>query len=471
MPMFLITTLLALLSAPPPTRPAAVLRVSPEATFQTMQGFGASGAWWAQDVGDWPAEARGQIVDLIYGPGGAGLTIYRYNLGGAGGSAGDPPDDGIADPWRRAFGIETAPGVYDLRRDAAALTVLADVRARGVREFVLFANSPPADLTKSGLTGGGEGGRPNLPEANEAAFARRFVATCRAIAEKYDLPRVTLSPINEPNVTWGKGRPTQEGCFYPPRQAARVLGLVAAEMERAGLSPERFALDGPEASGWGERDYFDAVLASRAEDPALKKWLRRLVTHSYGGSDADRRRLAARVADAAPGLAVAMSEWTELRGGRDVGMDSALVLADTVRRDLALGNVVSWQAWIAVSKYDYRDGLIYVDPSTRTFAATKRLWALAQWSRFVPPGSVRVAAEVEGADGVSVTAFVRPRDAGVACVLVNRGESAVRLTVEGAAGPWRAFVTDATRDAAPLDVAAGLVLPPRGVVTLERRPD
>ena len=466
--------LLLLLAVTPASPLEATLRVAPARTFQTVQGFGASGAWWAQDVGAWPAETRGEILDLLYGPSGAGLTIYRYNVGGAGGSPRNPPPDGIRDPWRRAFSVEARPGVHDFSRDAAALRVLADVRARGVREFVLFANSPPADLTANGRTSGGDDGGPNLPEANEAAFARRFVATCRAIAEKYDLPKVTLSPVNEPDVHWGKGRPTQEGCFYPPRQAARVLAVVAAEMGRAGLPPERFGLDGPEASGWNQRAYFDAVLNLRATDAALQKFLRRLVCHSYGGTDDDRRWVAQRLA--APAMAdlpVVMSEWTELRGGRDAGMDSALVLASTVHRDLTLGDAVGWQAWVAASKYDYRDGLIYVDPAARTFAATKRLWALAQWARFVPPGSVRVAAEVEGLEEgdepVRAGAFRLPGDGGLACVVSNAGGRPVdlRLAGVGAAGR-RAFVTDATRDAAPLAVPPdGTVrLPPRGLVTI-----
>ena len=460
----------------------ATLRVDPARTFQTVEGFGASGGWWAQDVGTWPAEQRDPILDLLYGTNGtngasgasgAGLAIYRYNVGGARGSPDMPPADGIRDPWRRAFSVETAPGNYDFSRDAAALSVLASVRARDVREFVLFANSPPADLTINGVTSGGEDGGPNLPEANEDAFAERFVATCRAIAEKYDLPKVTLSPINEPDVTWGKDGRTQEGCFYPPEQVARVLAKVAAEMGKAGLSPARYSLDGPEVSSWGRRGYFDALLHLRANDPPLKKWLGRVVCHSYGGDDADRRWLARRVARVAPGLPIAMSEWTELKWGRDVGMDSALVLADVMTRDLTLGNAVSWQKWIAVSKHDYRDGLIYIDAAARSFTPTKRLWAMAQWARFVPPGSVRLAAEVVGDGQVLASAFRRPGEAGVACVAVNRGDRPVRLAVAGIDGRWQAFVTDAERDVAELDAVGGgvVTLPPRSVTTLVPRAD
>ena len=427
-----------------------------------MGGFGASGAWWSLEIGAWPAATRGAILDLLFGPDGARLTIYRHNVGA---SAAAPAGEKV-DPWRWPLSVETAPGAVDVARDAAALQVLRDVRARGVEEFVLFANSPPHDLTANGLTSGGDAGGPNLPEANEAAFAERFVGICVRLAETFDLPRVTLSPINEPDVTWGKDRRGQEGCFYPPEQTARVLALVAGEMDKRGLSPDRYGLEGPEVTSWASRAYFDALLKRRAEDAPLRRYLRRLVTHSYGGNDQDRRELRAMVARTAPGLAVAMSEWTQMRGGRDGGMASALVLAETVTRDLTLGDAVSWQAWIAVSKYDYHDGLIYAEPEPRTFTATKRLWALAQWSRFVPPGSVRLSAELDHAGALVASAFRRP-DGAFACVVVNRGDAPMPLIVTGANEVrWRAAVTDADRDVAPLDVSGGVTLPPRSVTTL-----
>ena len=50
-----------------------VISVDTGKTYQTMQGFGASAAWWAQDVGGWTevgesGEAvRDEILTLLYG--------------------------------------------------------------------------------------------------------------------------------------------------------------------------------------------------------------------------------------------------------------------------------------------------------------------------------------------------------------------------------------------------------------------
>lgn len=53
---------------------------------QQIEGFGVSGAWWAQDVGGWSQVNRDRITDLLFDQQkGIGLTIYRYNIGAGSG--------------------------------------------------------------------------------------------------------------------------------------------------------------------------------------------------------------------------------------------------------------------------------------------------------------------------------------------------------------------------------------------------
>jgi hypothetical protein len=112
-----------------------------------------------------------------------------------------------------------------------------------------------------------------------------------------------------------------------------------------------------------------------------------------------------------------MSEWVETRHGASADMGSALTLANTIHEDLTLGGVTSWQYWIAVSKYDFHAGLIYVDPSSRHITETKRLWAMGNYSRFVRPGDVRVSAhDCRGA--LEVVAF-RSAARGEICAVVT----------------------------------------------------
>jgi len=132
------------------------VRVDLETERQVIDGFGASGAWWAQDVGGWEEQKRTRIADLLFDDEkGIGLSIYRYNIGGGDG-------ENIQDIWRRTFTVETAPGKYDLSLDANALWILRAARDRGVDNFVAFVNSPPARMTISGLTTGEKDGKSNL---------------------------------------------------------------------------------------------------------------------------------------------------------------------------------------------------------------------------------------------------------------------------------------------------------------------
>jgi hypothetical protein len=51
---------------------------------QTIDGFGASGAWWPDDLVHYSPQARQQVASMLFGSQGIALSIYRYNIGGGG---------------------------------------------------------------------------------------------------------------------------------------------------------------------------------------------------------------------------------------------------------------------------------------------------------------------------------------------------------------------------------------------------
>ena len=105
-----------------------------------------------------------------------------------------------------------------------------------------------------------------------------------------------------------------------------------------------------------------------------------------------------------PDVPVVMSEWTHMQGGRDSGMDSALITAKTMYEDFTFLNAVSWQHWIAVSEVDYCDGLIYINLDTKDFEITKRYYVTGNFSKYIRPGAKRIEARSDDSD-VLVTAF------------------------------------------------------------------
>ena len=59
--------------------------------MQTMNGIGASGAWWPIDLYNYPESVMEQAADMLFNAtSGIGLTSYRYNVGGGGVGVDDP---------------------------------------------------------------------------------------------------------------------------------------------------------------------------------------------------------------------------------------------------------------------------------------------------------------------------------------------------------------------------------------------
>lgn len=122
------------------------LNINSDKRFQTFEGFGASGAWWAQMVGTWThpdadgVPVRDKISSLLFSKtGGIGLDIYRYNIGGGSVHSGRGT---YSMPARRTECFETAPGEYDWSRDAAAVYMMKQAVKDGAGEVIFFANSP-----------------------------------------------------------------------------------------------------------------------------------------------------------------------------------------------------------------------------------------------------------------------------------------------------------------------------------------
>jgi O-glycosyl hydrolase len=100
--------------------------------------------------------------------------------------------------------------------------------------------------------------------------------------------------------------------------------------------------------------------------------------------------------------------------------------------------------------------LVRIADDKKSLVPSKRLWVMANWSRFVRPGAVRVG--VSGGDGgMRVSAF-RNLDGGVVVVVVQIGTGSgnVGLKVGGFdTGKVEAWVTDTSRDCMGLGVKVG----------------
>lgn len=443
-------------------RSGNTISVNTEKTYQTMEGFGASAAWWAQDIGGWTEttaqgnEVRSEILTLLYGDEGIGLDIYRYNLG-AGSKAEDASD--YSDPWRKTQSFITADGSIDYSLDANAVWCMEKAVALGTQNVVFFSNSAPDTMTINGKVHSdadtsrvdyvAEDGNtvyyslPNLDSSQYANFANYVLDAVEYFRAK-GIPVQAVSPVNEPQWAWQGG---QEGCHYEPDEVVALYKVFLAEMESRGLDGLELSMF---ESGQPFGDTLKRYLEPIMEDETLSAVIGGLDTHSYWADAEQKEKTAKYLHRKYPDLPVRCTEWTEMVNGKDVTMDSALTLCSTVMEDLTVLNAESWSYWIAVSAYDYRDGLIYVDRDAHTYETTKRLYALGNFSKFVEPGAVRVKAETGKDSPLSAVAF----DNGdtLAVVVMNSTDTAQPLILSfGKTAQFSAisaFVTDADNDLA-----------------------
>lgn len=390
------------------------ITVDVNTTYQTMESFGTSGAWWSQYVGgfdDDPYEdigisTREQIATLLFDrEQGIGLTCYRFNVGA--GSADSRKGD-YSDIHRRAQSFETEPGVYDWDKDANAVWFLERAVELGVEEVVLFCNSPPERLTDNGMAHLTSGTKSNISPENYGAFAVYVMDVAEHFVEK-GIPVRFISPINEPQWEWAGG---QEGCHYEPDQTTGLYLAFLDELE----SREALAgveLSGPESGEWGTQatlDYTEAILGNER----LAEHFNTLDNHSYWSDENAKKAYRNYMKVYHPDVKLRTSEWCEMVNGSDVTMDSAYHLAQEIAADLRILNVVSWQNWVAVAPGGYRDGLIYVDEPSHKFRALKRLWSFGNYSRYVRPGYVRVDIQTStnAQEKMLPTAFIGTNEAG-----------------------------------------------------------
>ena len=455
-----------------------VVTLRPERTFQTIHSFAASDAWSVQFLGRyWPAAERARAADLLFStterpdgsPVGIGLSAYRFEIGAGSAAPGD--SSRITDRWRRAEGFLGGDGRYDWSRQAGQRAFMREAKARGVRTFIGFVNSPPVALTRNGRATSSGGDSANLAPARYADFARHLAKVVVELERRDRIHLDYLSPFNEPQWDWTNG---QEGSPWRVDEMAAMTRTLSRALRDAKL---RTQISIGES---GRMNYVYETADKGTRGRQVQAWFRRgspdyvgdlpnvvhaIASHSYHTTNprdtlrAVRTRLRDSIAAVDPTLAFWQTEYCVLettpliRGrGRDPSIDAALYIAGIVHTDLVTANASAWHWWLAVTPYDYKDGLLTMDRDSLggTVRDTKMLWALGHYARFVRPGMRRIDAEVAGAgvDSVDAELFVSAyRDAAngrTVTVLVNRGGDR-EITLRGI-GSHAARVYRTTRD-------------------------
>lgn len=501
-------------------RELLVLKLDPAKPHQTIVGFGASDAWRLQMVGKyWPKEKRNSIADLLFSskisgdgkPQGIGLSLWRFYVGS--GSMEQGAQSGIADEWRRAECFQRPDGTYDWSKQQGQRWFLEAARSRGVPAFLAFSIAPPAHMALNGKAHGAGTNSMNIQPGKLAEYARFLADVMEHFEKDLNLPFQFLSPVNEPQWDWGRSN-NQEGTAVSNTECWEFARLLGADLNRRHLGTKivfgesaniSYLYSPNKLPGRGDqiRDFLDKD--SEHLLTGLPNVANVISGHSYGTTwpldvlIRDRMSLRQTLDQISPTTSYWQTEFCimektgEIGSGwkRDLGMDTALYVARVIHADLTIADAASWQWWTAVSRFDYKDGLIFIDDGKSSglrsadpdyarrdgeIRTSKLLWALGNYSLFVRPGMVRIDVRLldgnetvsEERHGLLVSAYADKSIRRQVIVLVNRSEVERVVAIPSAtASTLTTYVTSATLDLQKQAAGQHTVpIPRRSVVTV-----
>ncbi|WBL25318.1 glycoside hydrolase [Zunongwangia sp. HGR-M22] len=464
-------------------------------TYQTIDNFGASDAWSTQFVGLWPEEKKEKIASLLFSkevdfegnPEGIGLSLWRFNLG-----AGSTNNDNIQDEWRKAESFLQENGGYDWDKQKGQVWFAKKAQEFGVDDFLIFSNSPPVMFTKNQKAYTASGKIANLAEDKFAKYAG-FLANSIEGLEKMGLKVDYISPINEPQWDWEDG--TQEGTPFWNDQIANLAKSLDSELEKKGIETKidlaeaaqiNYLFEDDNKPGRGSQIYEFFNPDSQNYIGDLSNISQTISGHSYFTTSPESKLINEREALAENlknyhSLKYWMSEYCilgdndgEINGnGRDLGIEPALYMAKVIHNDITVAQASAWHWWLAISPYDYKDGLIYIDKNKKggNFYESKMLWALGNYSRFIRPGSKRIKISVaDKSNTLLCSAYLNKNKDEIITVIVNNGAKNELLTLSSANSSMenlKTYTTSSDSNLAFEEVLGSQVeIPKKSIVTI-----
>ncbi|MDR6197936.1 glycoside hydrolase family 30 protein [Siphonobacter sp. SORGH_AS_0500] len=470
------------------------IQIDPNQRYQVVEHFGASDAWSGQFIGNWPATQKEAIADLLFStettatgqPKGIGLSLWRFNIGA--GTAEQGKESGIRDEWRRAEGFLQDDGSYNWNKQQGQLWLLEAAKKRGVQSFLAFTNSPPVQLTKN-HKGFATNKQPNLDSANFDKFADFLAETIKGVKKKTGVLFQYVSPVNEPQWDWSDGG--QEGTPFFNTDIAGITRSLSKALLKAKL-PTKISI--AEA---GQIDYLYSEHNRKGRQNQIADFFTKgsanyvgnlpnlvpaisghsyFTTSPYAKAVEKRKQLAAALK---PGVGYWMSEYCilgdnegELNAqGRDLGITPALYIAKVIHNDLVNAQASAWHWWLALSCYDYKDGLVYVDRNEKEgkYYDSKMLWALGQYSRFIRPQATRIKASTETSQEEVLVSAYKNKNGKVVLVVINPSSEAFKLQLDKPASLKfsKSYTTSPSQDMAVAKVSSSdLSIAPQSIVTL-----
>ncbi|CAM3402162.1 glycoside hydrolase [Paenibacillus lupini] len=357
------------------------ISIVPADGYEGFEGWGTSLAWWGHIVGQWSnIDKREEVLDLVFDADkGLGLNIVRYNIGGGENPSIQP---NTLRPGGDVPGFQPEKGVWDWNADEGQRLVMLAAFDRGATIAEAFSNSPPYWMTISGSVTGAVDGGNNLQEEYYEDFADYLTEVVQHYKEAYGIEFRTLNPLNEPISNWWKKGNIQEGAHFTIDKQMEIIKQTANSLQLKGLS-------GTTVSAPDENSVDETLEMLHGYDEETFNSLAQINTHTYTGVQlSELRKLAEE-----KGKRLWMSEYgtggTEPHNHED--LSSVLELAERVITDLHQLQPTAWVYWQAIEDESAQNnwGFIHTDfrHGDGSYELTKQYYAMAQFSKFIRPGS------------------------------------------------------------------------------------
>ncbi|KAF7320778.1 Glycoside hydrolase [Mycena chlorophos] len=386
-------------------------------TYQTMDGFGFSEAFGhANDIANYPASEQQQVYDLLFSPTlGAGMTIIRNRIGSGGvGDSIEPnsPGSPSATPTYDWDGSDSGQVAFSLR----AMTY-------GVKTIYADAWSAPGFMKTTGTdANGGLLCGVTGSSCSTGNWMQAYANYLTQYIKFYAEAGVTITHVgflNEPEYT-----PDYSSMNSNGQQAADFIKVLSPTLKAAGLSTKIACCD---SEGWQNQ----ITMTNAINSAGALNLLGVVTSHSYTSSPGGVGSVINTT------LPVWETEYADLSDNlvpdywhNSGGAGEGLTWANHIYLGIVNSRLSAYLYWIGVEPGTTDSALILTSGTTIT--ASTRLWAFAQWSRYVRPGAVRLGTSIASSGNLLFSAF-KNTDGSYSTQVINNGGSAstVSFTASG----------------------------------------
>jgi glucuronoarabinoxylan endo-1,4-beta-xylanase len=377
-------------------------------TFQTITGFGASEAFGeASTVMSASSAVQQQVLADLYSPTtGAGLTMLRNEVSADSGSTIEPT----------APSSPTATASYlslsSINQDQGQLWFAQQIKSLyGVNDVFADAWSAPAFMKTNNSTSNG-GAVCGLTGAtcSSGSWIQAYSNYLVQYASDYSaagIPLTYIGPENEANLST-----SYDSMQLSPSQTAQLLDTLGPTLANSGLSTQ---LECCATEGW---DFAGQYAPAIEGDSTANTYTKVFTSHGY--TAAPTSPLSGWIK---PAWETEWSTFETWNPAWDDGSDaSGMTWAQHIYQGLTGANLSAFLYWwgsTTPSENGDNEGLLEINGTTVTPAG--RLWAFANYSRYIHPGAVRIGATTTNS-GLDISAF-KNTDGTVAVVVLNTATS------------------------------------------------